>query len=83
MSLFFIPLSLSLSKTRNLNFYVTKIVTCPNIIGLKTLSALAYTFQFSNSTAKRKRTLDKLKYLMCSYYYSPFIPLCHSSYVGD
>ena len=70
----------SLSKTRNLNFYLTKIITCPNIIGLKTPSA--YTFQFPKSTAKRKRTLDKLKYLMCSYYYSPFSPLCHILYVG-
>lgn len=62
-----IPIVLALSKARNLNFYVTKIVTCQNMVGLKTPPAPAYTFQFPNSTVKRKRP-DKLKYLMSSYH---------------
>lgn len=53
---FLTPIVLSLSKARNLNFYVIKIDT-----ELKTLTALAYTLQFPKSTAKIKRTLDKLK----------------------
>lgn len=57
---FLSPIVLSLSKARNLLFYGTKIVTCQNSLGLKTLTASAYTLSFPKSTAKSKRILDKL-----------------------
>lgn len=58
---FLTPIVLSLSKARrNLNIYVTKIVTSQNSLELKTLTALVYTLQFPKSNAKIKRIIDKL-----------------------
>lgn len=52
---FLTPVVLSLSKARNLNMYVIKIVTSQNSLELKTLTAWVYTLQFPKSNAKKKK----------------------------
>lgn len=52
---------MSLCKARDLNFYVTKIVTYQNATGLKASAVLVYTLKCPKVTAKTKSTLNKSK----------------------
>lgn len=71
---FLIPIVSSLSKAKNLHFYVTKTVTYHNTWGFR--MSLVYTLWFAKSAVKRKGAADTLKYQIVFHFPTVFLSFC-------